>query len=249
MDKKIITEVTSMANDMAKKKKGSFFIITKQDLSKKYELLYPDLFKDKKINIKDKETKTLLLYLSEMDGAIIISDSGLVLAYGAKIKKTKLLFGHGTRHSAARGISQEKDTIAIISSEEDGQLRLFKNGELVAEINPETGKDRQFLEKIGELFSKPDIQVATAGGVSSLLLGLNPLLAGAIFTGSFIITKFGVASVKEFVKSGKIVIKKELKTDSLSFDKKRLIKSQIIKPVIRKPVAKKLKAKRKLKNN
>jgi hypothetical protein len=67
------------------------------------------------------------------------------------------------------------------------------------------------MEKVGELISKPDLQVATAGGVSSLLLGLNPLLAGAIFTGSFIITKYGIASIKEFVHTGKIIVKNELK--------------------------------------
>ncbi len=209
MNKNTISKVMILVNEMAKNKKGSFFVITKDDISKRYDLLYPDLFKDKNFNVKDKETQTLLLYLSEMDGAIIIKDDGKVLAYGAKIKKTKILFGHGTRHSAARGISQEKDVMAIISSEEDGQIRIFQKGNLVAEINPETGKNKMFFEKIGELFSKPDIQVATSSGVASLLLGFNPLLAGVFFTGSFIITKYGIASIKEFVKTGKIIVKKE----------------------------------------
>jgi len=221
MNKKTISEVMFLVEEMAKKKKGSFFIVTKNDISSKYELLYPDLFKDKKMSIFDKSMTPVILALAETDGAIVFDDDGKVVAYGVKIRKTKVLFGHGTRHSAARGISQNKDVISIISSEEDGQIRIFKHGELAAEINPETGKDKKVMEKIGELVSKPDLQVATAGGVSSLLLGLNPLLAGAIFTGSFIITKYGIASLKDFVHTGRIVVRKGLKIEDAQPKPKR----------------------------
>lgn len=210
-NKKTIAQITSLVNEMANKKKGSFFIITKQDISNKYERLYPDLFSHKKINIKDKETQTLLIALAELDGAIVVDDNGFVIDYGVKIKKTKILLGHGTRHSAARGISQTKNVLPIISSEEDGRVRIFREGEMVAEINPRTGKDKQFFEKIGELFSRPDLQVATAGGVASLLLRVNPFMAGAIFTGSWIITKYGLVSMKEFLATGRLVVKTKAK--------------------------------------
>jgi hypothetical protein len=60
-NKKTISLVTVLVNEMANQKKGSFFIIAKQNISSKYERLYPDLFSHKKINIKDKETQTLLI--------------------------------------------------------------------------------------------------------------------------------------------------------------------------------------------
>jgi len=211
MNKKTISQVTALVNEMAKKKNGSFFVITKQNINNKYERLYPDLFTHKKINIKNKETQTLLLALAKLDGAIIIDNNGYIIDYGVKIKKTKILLGHGTRHSAARGISQTPNTLSIISSEEDGKVRLFREGEMVAEINPITGQDKKFFERIGELFSRPDLQVATAGGVASLLLRLNPLMAGAIFTGSWIITKYGLISMKEFLATGKLIIKNKKK--------------------------------------
>lgn len=210
-NKKTIAQITALVNEMANKKKGSFFIITKEDISNKYERLYPDLFSHKKINIKDKETQTLLIALAELDGAIVVDDSGYVIDYGVKIKKTKILLGHGTRHSAARGISQTKNVLPIISSEEDGRVRIFREGEMVAEINPRTGKDKQFFEKIGELFSRPDLQVATAGGVASLLLRVNPFMAGAVFTGSWIITKYGLVSMKEFLATGRLIVKEKTK--------------------------------------
>ena len=210
-NKKTIAQITALVNEMANKKKGSFFIITKQDISSKYERLYPDLFSHKKINIKDKETQTLLIALAELDGAIVVDNDGYVIDYGVKIKKTKILLGHGTRHSAARGISQTKNVLPIISSEEDGRVRIFREGEMVAEINPRTGKDKQFFEKIGELFSRPDLQVATAGGVASLLLRVNPFMAGAVFTGSWIITKYGLVSMKEFLATGRLIVKEKTK--------------------------------------
>ncbi len=207
MNKKdTIAQVMQLTTEMAKDRKGSFVVLTKEDISSKYEMLYPDLFKGKNINLKDKETKTLIMNLLLMDGAVVMDYSGKIITYGAKIKKTKIFLGHGTRHSAARGISEIKDVLAIISSEEDGRIRVFKQGKLIGEINPETGKNKKFFEKLGELFSKPDIQVATAGGVASLLLNLNPIMAGAIFTGSWIITRYGLVSMKDFLHTGKLII-------------------------------------------
>ncbi|MDD3245157.1 MAG: DNA integrity scanning protein DisA nucleotide-binding domain protein [Candidatus ainarchaeum sp.] len=204
--KETIAQVMELTTEMAKGRKGSFVILTKNNISSKYEMLYPDLFKGKNINLKDKETKTLIMNLLLMDGAVVMDYSGKIITYGAKIKKTRIVLGHGTRHSAARGISENKDVLAIISSEEDGRIRVFKEGKLVGEINPETGKNKQFFEKLGELFSKPDIQVATAGGVASLLLKLNPIMAGAVFTGSWIITRYGLVSMKDFLHTGKLII-------------------------------------------
>ena len=198
LNKKVISQVTQMVNEMANKKKGSFFIITKSDISNKYERLYPDLFSNKKINIFKKETQTLLLALLELDGAIVVDNSGYVIDYGVKVKKTKILLGHGTRHSAARGISCVPNTLSIISSEEDGKVRIFRNGDMVAEINPKTGKSKMFFERVGELFSKPELHVATAGGVASLLLRVNPWFAGIVFTGSWIVTKYGLVSLQDF---------------------------------------------------
>lgn len=210
MNKKTIADVMSLTTEMAKEKKGSLFVVTKNNISKYYEHLYPELFKGKNVKVSDSSAKVLLLKLSDLDGAIIVNDSGFVEAYGAKIKKTKVLSGHGTRHSAAKGISALEDVVAILSSEEDGMIRVFKKGELAAEINPETGQNKKVIDKVAELFSKTDIQVATSSGLASLLIGLNPLMAGAIFTGSWIITKYGFASLKDFVKTGKIIVNEEL---------------------------------------
>lgn len=215
MNKNVLSDVIVLASELASKKKGSLFIISGNFTKRHYDNLYPELFKGKNVKIFHDETKILLKNLCELDGGILINTKGVVQAYGVKVKKTKILRGHGTRHSAARGASLVKNTMVVLSSEEDGMLRIFKGGEILAEIDPETGKNKNLLQRVSETFSKPDIQVATSGGVASLLLGLNPLMAGAIFTGSWIITKYGLASVKDFSKTGKIIIKEELANDLL----------------------------------
>jgi hypothetical protein len=219
--KETIEIVLKLVNKFATEKKGSLFVISKNDVSKYYDQLYPDLFSGKNINIKEKETQILLEKLADLDGAFVINEDGKILVYGAKLKKTKVFLGHGTRHSAALGITDLKDVMAILSSEEDGMVRIFKNHRIIAEINPRTGKNEKFIEKLANLFSKAEIQVATSGGVASLLMGLNPLLAGAIFTGSWIVTKFGLASVKEFTSTGKIVIQKEEQDKNIKSKKKK----------------------------
>jgi hypothetical protein len=208
--KETIEIVLSLANKFALEKKGSLFIITDKDMSKQYDLLYPDLFSNRDINIKNNAVRIVIEKLADLDGAFIIDTKGKIIAYGAKIKKTKVFLGHGTRHSAALGVSKIDNVMAILSSEEDGMVRIFKKGLLNAEINPFTGKNKKFYEKLADLFTKPEIQVATSGGVASLLIGINPLLAGAIFTGSWIVTKYGMASVKDFINTGRIVVKENI---------------------------------------
>jgi len=208
--KETIEIVLGLANKFALEKKGSLFIITDKDMSKQYDLLYPDLFSNRDINIKNNAVRIVIEKLADLDGAFIIDTKGKIIAYGAKIKKTKVFLGHGTRHSAALGVSKIDNVMAILSSEEDGLVRIFKKGLLNAEINPFTGKNKKFYEKLADLFTKPEIQVATSGGVASLLIGINPLLAGAIFTGSWIVTKYGMASVKDFINTGRIVVKENI---------------------------------------
>jgi hypothetical protein len=219
MEKKETIElVLSLANKFALEKKGSLFVLSDNNISKNYELLYPDLFSGRNLNIRNNAVRLIMEKLADLDGAFILNYKGEILAYGAKIKKTKVFLGHGTRHSAALGVSKLEDVMAILSSEEDGNVRIFKNGLLNAEINPITGKNKKFYEKLADLFTKPEIQVATSGGVASLLIGINPLFAGAIFTGSWIVTKYGLASVKDFLNTGKIIVKENI--DNLKAKKK-----------------------------
>ena len=207
MDKEVVKLLIDIALEFGQEKRGSFFIVTNKDISKHYKLLYPDLFSKVDINIKDKDARTVIKKLAELDGAIIVDDDGKIITYGAEItKKSVVVKGHGTRHAAALGISFIPGVTSIISSEEDGCVRIFKVGATLIEINPLTKTPPTLSEKIANLIASAHLPVIGGGGLASIALGVNPLVAAIVFTGSYIATKSGIQSLSEFLKVGKLKI-------------------------------------------
>lgn len=78
--------------------------------------------------------------LAKLDGAVIISSSGIVEAAGRILDAgsvvTKKLRGLGSRHRAAAGITRKSRAIAIVVSESTGKLTLFEKGRVVATLEP-----------------------------------------------------------------------------------------------------------------
>ena len=74
------------------------------------------------------------------DGGIIIRNNMIVaahcifpLSHDAELKKTM-----GTRHRAGIGITEETDAVAVIVSEETGQISLACRGRLKKDVSPDT---------------------------------------------------------------------------------------------------------------
>ena len=200
IEKGVLKIIVDMAMEFGKEKKGSMFVITQSDIQKYYKLLYPDLFTGRKVNIHDKSAEILVKTLSNMDGAIILDEDGNIIAYGAEITKTSPYKGHGTRHSAALGISGIPGTVSIVSSEEDGCVRIFRNGITFIEINPFTKTPPTLSEKVADLITSSHIPLLGGGSLASVALGVNPLVAAIVFTGSYIATKSGVLSLGDFLR-------------------------------------------------
>src|SRR3989344_5181458 len=76
----------------------------------------------------------LLESLALIDGAVIISKSGKMKAYGAMIKSTKTIKGFGTRHSAAISLVP-KPLMVIVISEEDRKVKIIKNGKMLMQLD------------------------------------------------------------------------------------------------------------------
>lgn len=77
------------------------------------------------------------------DGAMIIR-SGRVLAAGCVLPLTardNVNASLGTRHRAALGISEDTDAVAVVVSEETGQISIAKNGNLTRNFNRLTLKE------------------------------------------------------------------------------------------------------------
>jgi diadenylate cyclase len=93
--------------------------------------------------IRDVNVQGSLRELAKMDGAFVISGDGYALSAARYIetiaRHVDLPLGLGSRHMAAASISKETDALAVVVSESDGVVRVFDDGELVAEIIPGIG--------------------------------------------------------------------------------------------------------------
>lgn len=87
------------------------------------------------LNLKLKET---LREFAALDGAIVISEEGLVLSAGRHLGAAgdaeSLPRGLGARHVAAAGITALTKAVAIVISESSGDVRIFKNGKILMAI-------------------------------------------------------------------------------------------------------------------
>jgi DNA integrity scanning protein DisA with diadenylate cyclase activity len=90
--------------------------------------------------IGDPNLRETLKELSQLDGAFIVSDEGIVLSAARYINVTandiNIPLGLGSRHIAAASITRETQAVGVVASE-SSIVRVFDNGEIVSEIIPE----------------------------------------------------------------------------------------------------------------
>jgi diadenylate cyclase len=90
--------------------------------------------------IEDPDLRETLKELTQLDGAFVVSDGGVVLSgaryIDAASNHLELPLGLGSRHVAAASVSSRTDAVAVAVSE-SSTVRMFDDGELVAEIIPE----------------------------------------------------------------------------------------------------------------
>lgn len=89
-------------------------------------------------NILAPSLKETLREFAAMDGAFIISGEGIVLTAGAYLgaasEEANLPRGLGSRHLAASGITNLTNAVAFVISESSGDVRIFKNGKILTQI-------------------------------------------------------------------------------------------------------------------
>jgi diadenylate cyclase len=89
-------------------------------------------------NILDYRLKETVKEFSSIDGAFIIREDGVILAAGRHLdasgENIEIPLGLGSRHRAASGITSLTHAIAIVISEETGEVRIFHHGKIFMEI-------------------------------------------------------------------------------------------------------------------
>jgi diadenylate cyclase len=89
-------------------------------------------------NVLDPRLKETVKEFSTIDGAFIFREDGVILAAGRHLdvsgENIEIPLGLGSRHRAAAGITSLTDALAIVISEETGEVRIFHHGKIFTEI-------------------------------------------------------------------------------------------------------------------
>ena len=105
--------------------------------------------------------------LAQLDGAFLVSNSGVVLSAARYIDAASdslnLPLGLGSRHMAGASISQNTNAVAVVVSE-SSMVRMFDDGELVSEIVPELWMIDGYTTRMdGRTFVRRDEDVTVIG--------------------------------------------------------------------------------------
>lgn len=147
VDPDVVKEVLEIAVELGKKGReglpvGSTFIIgdAGEVMNRSTQITY-NPFQGSLVNIRDDIVRSMIKEYSRLDGAFIISGKGKILAAARFLecgkKGIKMPKGLGARHMAAAWITKNTDSIAVVLSESDNMIRIFWEGDLIGELDPE----------------------------------------------------------------------------------------------------------------
>src|ERR671912_730200 len=149
VNNRTLRRVVNLAVEIARegregRKIGTLFVVGDTEAVLKHsrpmilDPLYGHTHESKRI--QDPNLRETLKELAQLDGAFVVSDEGVVLSAARYIDATsnhlELPLGLGSRHVAAASVSSRTDAVAVAVSE-SSTVRMFDDGELVAEIVPE----------------------------------------------------------------------------------------------------------------
>jgi diadenylate cyclase len=122
---------------------------------------------DEDKQIEDPDTRETIKELAQLDGAFLVSDSGVVLSAARYIDAASdsldLPLGLGSRHMAGASISQQTSAVSVVVSE-SSMVRMFDDGELVSEIVPELWMIEGYTSRMeGRTFTRSDDDVTVIG--------------------------------------------------------------------------------------
>jgi diadenylate cyclase len=126
------------------RKIGTMFVLGDSDevLRRSRNIILDPLYghPDSVKHIRDAGMRETLKELSQLDGAFIISEDGVVLSGSRLIDvdsgDVEIPMGLGSRHYAAAAISKKTRAVAIVVSK-SSVIRIFQQGKLAAEIMPQ----------------------------------------------------------------------------------------------------------------
>ncbi|MBD3181585.1 hypothetical protein GF312_04780 [Candidatus Poribacteria bacterium] len=176
IDRQTLESIILLAVELARegregRKIGTMFVISdsEETLKRSRCLILDPLWNhpESKRNILDSNLRETVKELSQLDGAFIVSREGIVLSacryINASSEGVNIPLGLGSRHMAAAYITKETNSTTVVVSE-SSIVRVFNNGDIVAEIIPELWLLRRHglhIEGAYSLRSSDDVTVAS----------------------------------------------------------------------------------------
>lgn len=91
--------------------------------------------------VTNSDIRDTLVELAKLDGAFIIRGDGMIRTAGAYLEwaehDLEVPPGLGARHVAAAAVTTRTDAAAVVVSETDGYVRVFADGKLVMQMDPD----------------------------------------------------------------------------------------------------------------
>jgi diadenylate cyclase len=173
---KVLKQTISLAVEIARegregRKIGTLFVVGDSgEVMRRSKPLILDPLQghaDEDKQIEDPDTRETIKELAQLDGAFLVSDSGVVLSAARYIDAASdsldLPLGLGTRHMAGASISQQTSAVSVVVSE-SSMVRMFDDGELVSEIVPELWMIEGYTSRMeGRTFTRSDEDVTVIG--------------------------------------------------------------------------------------
>ena len=117
----------------------SAIVVTSLNNSKQFVLNPFYGYPEAKRQITDVEIRGNIKEFAQLDGAFLITGTGVVEAAGRCItvdmSQVELPGGMGSRHSSVAGITQVTKAIGVVVSQSGGLISIFRDGKIVYTIN------------------------------------------------------------------------------------------------------------------
>ena len=173
---KVLKQTVSLAVEIARegregRKIGTLFVVGDSgEVMRRSKPLILDPLQghaDEDKQIEDPDMRETIKELAQLDGAFLVSNSGVVLSAARYIDAASdnldLPLGLGSRHMAGASISQQTSAVSVVVSE-SSMVRMFDDGELVSEIVPELWMIEGYTSRMeGRTFTRSDEDVTVIG--------------------------------------------------------------------------------------
>jgi hypothetical protein len=198
LEEHVMDVILGVAKSISKSGEGGLIVIAERaDVEGLFETHYPQFTSVSPIT--EKGMNVVLEKMATIDGAMIITPRGELVAYGARLLRSTTLPGFGTRHAAASGITESiPSATAVLISEESSWIKLFQAGNIVlemdaSEVNPNV------MEKVAGFLTRGDTALLAAAFLSIVVVQVSP--ESIVFIGgAYLIVKSTFETISSLLK-------------------------------------------------